>query len=59
MDHPEEEVILDYDEDKNDDVIYEKEVNCAGVWWSRRDSRPVERLEPHCDNEKSYFQWRK
>ena len=52
IDHPEEEMILfddedkDYDEDKNYDVIYEEEVACAGVRRLSRESRPLERLEP-------------
>ena len=31
MDNPQEEMILDDDEDKNDDAIYKEEVDCAGV----------------------------
>ena len=31
MDHPDEEVILDYDEDNNCGVIDEEEVNCKVV----------------------------
>ena len=31
MYHPEEDIILYDDEDKNDDVIYKEEVDCAGV----------------------------
>ena len=44
MEHPEEEMILDYDEDKYDDVINEEEVDCAGVRRSSRESRPAERI---------------
>ena len=31
MEHPEEEIILDYNEDKYDNFINEEEVNCSGV----------------------------
>ena len=55
MEYPEEEIILDDDEDKDDDVINEVEVDCAIVWLSSIESRPVERLEPQWDNEKSYL----
>ena len=44
MDHPEEEMILDDDEDKNVDVIYEEELDCTGVWTSSKESRPMEGL---------------
>ena len=52
MDHPEEDIILDDDEDKYDDVIYEEEVDCEGVRKSRRQCRPVEILEQLWDNTK-------
>ena len=55
MDHPEEEMILNDYEDKNDDVIDEEEVYCSGVRKLIREIRPVERLEPQWDNEKSYL----
>ena len=41
MDHPKEERVLYYDGDKNDDVIDEKEFDCAGVRRSIREIRPV------------------
>ena len=41
MDHTEEEIILNDDEDKNDDVIDEEEVDCAGVRWLSGESRPM------------------
>ena len=52
MDHPEEEIILDDDEDKYDDVIDEQEVDCAVVRQSRKQCRPVEILEQLWDNTK-------
>ena len=55
MDHPEEEMILDDDEDKYDDIIDEEEVDCSGVRKLIRESRPLERLEPQWDNNKSYL----
>ena len=36
MEYPEEEMILDDDEDKYDDVINEEEFDCAGVQRSSR-----------------------
>ena len=44
---------------KTYDFIDEKEVDCAGVRQSIRNSIPVERLEPQWDSEKSYLQLRK
>ena len=52
MDHHWEDVILDYYEDLNDDVIYEKVVDCVGFHKQSRYSRPVERQEPQWDNDK-------
>ena len=46
MEHPEEEIILDDDKEKYYDVINEEEVGFEGFRRSRRDSRPVEILEP-------------
>ena len=31
MENPKEEIILDDDKDRDDDVIYEEEFDCAGV----------------------------
>ena len=56
MDHTEEEMILEYDGDKNDDVIYEEGVDCAGVRRLIRYIRPVKRLEPQWCNNKYYLQ---
>ena len=56
MVHPKEEMILDYYEDKYDDIIDKEKVDCAGVQRSIRESRPVERLEPQWDSDKLYFQ---
>ena len=44
MEHPEEEIILYDDEDKDYDVIDKEEVYCAGVRLSIRLIGPVERL---------------
>ena len=44
MEHPETEMILDDDKDKDDDVIDEQEAYCAGVRQSIRESITVERL---------------
>ena len=52
MDHPDEQLILDDDEEKNDDVIDEEGVDCELVWQPSIDIRTVERLEPQWDNEK-------
>ena len=46
MENPEEEMILDDDEDKDHDVINEEEFDCAVVRQSIINSRPLERLEP-------------
>ena len=46
MDHPEEEIILDNDKEKYDDIINEEELDCEGVRRSIRDNKPVEILEP-------------
>ena len=46
-------------EDKNDDVIYEEEVDYVGLRQNIRGSRPVGRLEPHWDKDRSYVQLRK
>ena len=59
IDYPEEEIILDDDEEKYDDVIDKEEVYCAGFLRSTKESRPVERLEPQRDSDKSYLQLRK
>ena len=59
MEHPEEYIILEDDEEKYYDVIDEEEVDCAGVRKLSRESRPVEILEPQWDNKKSYFQIKK
>ena len=57
--HPEEEIILDDDEDKDDDFINDYEVDCVGYWQPSRQSRYAEIIEPQWDNEKSYLQLRK
>ena len=44
MEHPEQEIILDDDEDKYDDVINGQEVDCAEVLQQIRESIPLERL---------------
>ena len=59
MEHLEEDMVLDDDDEKYDDVIDEEEVDCKGVRQSSRDIRPVDRLEPYSENEKSYLQFRK
>ena len=59
MNHPEEEMILNHDEDKNDGFIDEQEVQCEGVRKSSRDSIPVDRIEPQWYNEKYYLELRK
>ena len=41
MDHPEEEMIVDDDEDKNYDVINREEVDCDMVRKSIRNIRPM------------------
>ena len=50
---------LDDDEDKYGDVIDKYKVYCAELRQSRRESIPVERLEPQWDNDKSHFKVRK
>ena len=52
MDYTKEEIILDDDEVKDYDVIYEQEVECVGMELSRRESRDVEIIEPQWDNDK-------
>ena len=42
--HTEEEMILDGDKEKKDDVINGEEVYCTGVCWSIRESWPVDIL---------------
>ena len=59
MEHPEEEKILDDDEDKNDNGIDEEESNYVGMRQSIKDSKTVERLELHWDNEKLYSKFKK
>ena len=59
MKHTYEEIILDDNEDKYDDVINEEEFYCTVVWISSRQSRHMEKIEPQWDNKKSYFQQRK
>ena len=56
MEHPEEEIILDDDEEKYDDVINEYEVDCVGFRQTSRQSRYAEIIEPQWDNQKSYLQ---
>ena len=56
MDHPEIQIILDDDREKINDVINEEEVDCAGLRQLGRCSRYAKILEPHWENEKSYFQ---
>ena len=41
VDDTKEEMILYENKDKDDDVIYEQDVDCSGVRQPRRDSRPV------------------
>ena len=52
MDHPKVEMTLYDEEEKYDDIIDEYEVDCIGVRKEIIESRHVERLEPHWDNEK-------
>ena len=59
MDHPEEEMILIYDEKKTDYVIVKYEVDCAGVRRLSIEIRTVERIKPHLDNNKLYLKLRK
>ena len=44
MEHPEEDMIFDADEDKDDDVIDEEEVYCTGVLQLIRYIITVERI---------------
>ena len=48
-------MILDDVEYQNGDVIYQEDVNCAGVRQLSRESRSVERLEPQGGKDKSSF----
>ena len=52
MENPKEEIIFDEDENKYENVIIEEKFYCAGVWRLVIEIRPVERIEPQCDNEK-------
>ena len=54
--HSEEEIILYDDEEKYDGIINAEEVDCECVRKSSRERRPVERLKPQLDNEKSHLQ---
>ena len=53
--HPEEEMILNDDECKKNDVIDEEGVDCAGVRWLVRYNIPVERLESQWYNKKPHL----
>ena len=46
MDHPDEDMILNDDEYKNDDIINEEEVDCAEVRKVIREIIREEKLEP-------------
>ena len=53
MGHPQEEIILDEDKGKYDDIIDEQEVDSVRVQLSIRQRTPVERLETQWDNQKN------
>ena len=41
MENPDEEIISDNDEDKDDNYINSEEVNCSGLRISSRENRPL------------------
>ena len=59
MGHPQEEMILYNNEEKDDDFINGKEFDFAVLKRSSREVRPVKILKPQWDKEKSYLQLRK